>query len=73
MISEAGTGGTNGAHHFVYVYGDGGVQRKEVQVGIADATRVEIVQGLTEGQTVAIGGEHKLSDGMRVKAEASGS
>jgi HlyD family secretion protein len=73
VISEAGEG-TKASRHFVYVYGgDGAVQRKEVQLGIADATRVEILQGLSEGQTIAVGGEHKLSDGIKVKAEASGS
>jgi HlyD family secretion protein len=72
VINEASAGGVP-ARHFVFVYSDGAVQRQEVQLGIADATRVEILQGLSEGQTVAIGGEHKLSDGMRVRLEASGS
>jgi RND family efflux transporter MFP subunit len=69
VISEPGAL----ARHFVFVYSDGAVHRREVTIGIADTTRFEIAQGLTEGQTVAIGGEHKLSDGMKVKSEGAGS
>ena len=72
VISEPGASGAL-ARHFVFVYNDGSLHRQEVKIGIADATRFEILQGVTEGQTVAIGGEHKLSEGMKVKSEASGS
>jgi HlyD family secretion protein len=69
VISEPGTSAAL-ARHFAFVYSDGSVHRQEVKIGIADATRFEILQGLAEGQTVAIGGEYKLSEGMKVKAEA---
>ncbi len=74
VTSEPGPGGTS-TRHYVFVYDDSGgrVDRKEVKLGISDVTRVEIVEGVSEGQTVAVGGEHKLSGGMKVKAEASGS
>jgi HlyD family secretion protein len=71
VVSEVGVAGSV-AKHFVFVYSDGQVHRLEVKPGIADATRVEILQGLTEGQTVAVGGETKLHDGMKVKSDASG-
>jgi HlyD family secretion protein len=72
VISEPGPPGTL-ARHFVFVYNEGAVRRQEVKIGIGDATRVEIVLGMAEGQTVAIGGEFKLSDGMKVKSDAAGS
>jgi HlyD family secretion protein len=72
VISEPGPPGAM-ARHFVFVYSNGSVHRQEVRVGVGDATHFEILHGITEGQTVAIGGEHKLSEGMKVKAEASGS
>jgi HlyD family secretion protein len=72
VIAESGASGAL-ARHFVFVYNNGVVHRQEVKIGIGDATHFEIVQGLAEGQTVAVGGETKLTDGMKVRAPANGS
>jgi len=43
------------------------LEKREVHVGIADATNYEIVSGLQEGETVALPGEVDLRNGMRVQ------
>jgi HlyD family secretion protein len=43
------------------------LEKREVHVGIADATNYEIVSGLQEGELVALPGEVDLRNGMRVQ------
>jgi HlyD family secretion protein len=43
------------------------LEKREVHVGIADATNYEIVTGLQEGEMVALPGEVDLRNGMRVQ------
>ncbi len=43
------------------------LEKREVHVGIADATNYEILSGLQEGEMVALPGEVDLRDGMRVQ------
>jgi HlyD family secretion protein len=43
------------------------LERREVHVGIADATSYEIVSGLQEGEMVALPGDVDLRDGMKVQ------
>jgi HlyD family secretion protein len=43
------------------------LEKREVHVGIADATNYEIVGGLQEGELVALPGDVDLRDGMRVQ------
>jgi HlyD family secretion protein len=43
------------------------LQRREIQVGIADATSYEVVSGLRETEMVALPGDAVLHDGMAVK------
>ena len=59
---------------FVYVvkqnrYGVGKaiLEKREIQVGIADATSYEVVSGLQEGDMVALPGDVDLHDGMSVQ------
>jgi len=65
-----------GLRRFVFVVKEnqlvGGVgtstlEKREVHVGIADATNYEILTGLQEGETVALPGEVDLRDGMKVR------
>lgn len=62
-----------GGNRYVYVVKDGqlGVgtntlEKRRVQVGIADATSYEVVSGLDEKDLVALPGEVDLRDGMAV-------
>jgi len=43
------------------------LQKREIRVGIADATNYEVVSGLEEGEMVALPGDVDLKDGMPVK------
>jgi HlyD family secretion protein len=43
------------------------LEKREVHVGIADATNYEIVSGLQEGEMVALPGDVDLRDGMKVQ------
>jgi HlyD family secretion protein len=62
-----------GAQNFVFVVKRGvGVnkdtlERRAIQVGIADATNYEVVSGLSEGEIVALPGDADFRDGMAVK------
>lgn len=63
-----------GARRFVYVVKGGGfrvgksvLEKREIHVGIADATNYEITSGLQEGELVALPGDAELRDGMAVK------
>jgi HlyD family secretion protein len=43
------------------------LEKREIQVGIADATNYEVTSGLNEGEMVALPGDVDLKDGMAVK------
>ncbi|HLW55445.1 MAG TPA: efflux RND transporter periplasmic adaptor subunit [Candidatus Angelobacter sp.] len=55
--------------HYVYQIVDDKLRAQEIQTGISSLTRVEVVKGLTEGATVALGaiGTQPLRSGMEVK------
>jgi HlyD family secretion protein len=63
-----------GARRFVFVVknndlgvGASKLEKREIRVGIADATSYEVVTGLQEGEMVALPGDIDLRDGMPVK------
>ncbi|GAC1617019.1 MAG: efflux RND transporter periplasmic adaptor subunit [Candidatus Acidiferrum sp.] len=65
---------SEGGRRFVYVVKDNqlGVgkkklEKREIQVGIADATSYEVISGLQEGEMVALPGDVEPRDGMDVK------
>jgi HlyD family secretion protein len=62
---------TDNAQRYVFVVrggvGPSRLEKRAIQVGIADAANYEIVSGLREGEVVAIPGDVELRDGMRVK------
>jgi HlyD family secretion protein len=55
--------------HYVYVINDGRLKRTEVQTAISSLTRIQVVKGLQDNQTVALGAvnSQSLSDGAPVK------
>ncbi|MGB6670211.1 MAG: efflux RND transporter periplasmic adaptor subunit [Candidatus Acidiferrum sp.] len=64
----------DGGHRYVYVVkpnqlrvGKAKLEKREIQVGIADATSYEVVSGLREGEMVALPGDTDLHDGMTVQ------
>ncbi|MGB2621320.1 MAG: efflux RND transporter periplasmic adaptor subunit [Candidatus Acidiferrum sp.] len=63
-----------GGHRYVYVVkpnqlgvGKSTLEKREITVGIADATSYEVLSGLQEGDLVALPGDTDLHDGMAVK------
>ncbi len=62
---------TENSERFVFVVSDGvgptRLEKRPIQVGIADATDYEVISGLQEGEVVALPGDVDFHDGMRVK------
>jgi len=65
---------SEGGHRYVYVVvpsqlrvGKAVLEKREIEVGIADATSFEVVRGLHEGDVVALPGDADLHDGEAVQ------
>jgi HlyD family secretion protein len=64
---------TENSHRYVFVVKDNPLvsqktlEKREIRVGIADATSYEVLNGLQEGELVALPGDFDLRDGMAVK------
>ncbi len=52
--------------YIVYVVQDSVARRRSVQIGLRRPGEVEILSGLKEGETVAISGQMRLTDGTKV-------
>lgn len=62
IIKQSGSGA-----RFVYVYNNGKVQYKQVEVGRRMNSEYEIISGLQSGEQIVIAGQSKLVDGSEVK------
>lgn len=66
-----GTVETTGGQSFVFVVKDGVgnavLEKRQIQVGIADATNYEVVSGLTGTDVIALPGDTDFRDGMPVR------
>lgn len=65
---------SEGGHRYVFVVkpnelgvGKSKLEKREIKVGIADATSYEVMSGLQEGEMVALPGDADLRDGMTVQ------
>jgi HlyD family secretion protein len=62
---------SEGGQRYVFVVkeqiGKSIVEKRSIQVGIADATNYEVVSGLIQGEVVALPGDTDLKDGLAVK------
>lgn len=67
VFHESRQMGQKGDRHFVFVVEGNRLRRREVTIGISNATRIEIRSGLQAGELLALATDHKLEDGMRVK------
>lgn len=61
IVKQAGSGAK-----FVYVYADGKVQFKQVEVGRRVDADYEILSGLSAGEQIVVAGQAKLVDGSAV-------
>lgn len=62
LFSEGGT-------DFVYVLKAGKLEKTEITVGATTDTEVEVVEGLAEGDVVALSGSTQYTDGMPARAK----
>jgi len=62
IVKQAGSGAK-----FVYVYNDGKVQYKQVELGRRNESDYEILSGLSKGEQIVVAGQSKLADGVAVK------
>jgi RND family efflux transporter MFP subunit len=53
--------------HYVYTVEDGIAHKRFVQVGITEAARCEIIDGLKAGETLVVNGMNYLQDGTKVE------
>jgi RND family efflux transporter MFP subunit len=62
IVKQAGSGAK-----YVYVYSDGKVQYKQIEIGRRIESDYEVLSGLIAGEQVVIAGQAKLADGISVK------
>jgi HlyD family secretion protein len=71
LVVPRGTVATENGKRYVFVVKNGvGIrvlEKREIQVGISDATHYEVVGGLDIKDMIALPGDVDLADGMRVK------
>jgi HlyD family secretion protein len=58
----------DGAERYVFRVEDGRLRRRDITIGIASASKYEVLSGLSDGDRVAIPGETDLKDGMVVRS-----
>jgi hypothetical protein len=44
------------------------LHRRDIKVGIANPTQIEVLSGLQQGDVVALPGEVSLKEGLRIRA-----
>ena len=62
IIKQSGSGA-----RFVYIYNNGKVEFKQIEIGRRIDADYEILSGLKEGEQIVIAGQSKLVDGCEVK------
>ena len=62
IVKQVGSGAK-----YVYVFSDGKVQYKQVELGRRVDVDYVILSGLNQGEQVVIAGQSKLQDGVEVK------
>jgi HlyD family secretion protein len=67
VASEGGSRFVFVVKHNGFGVGKSRLEKRDIQVGVADATNYEVVRGLQEGEMVALPGDIDLHDGMAVR------
>jgi HlyD family secretion protein len=60
-----------GDKRYVFRVEDARLHRRNIKVGIANPTKIEVLSGLNEGDVVALPGEASLKENLRIKAVRS--
>jgi multidrug resistance efflux pump len=58
----------DGSKRFVFVAEDDRLHRRDIKVGVANPTQIEVLSGLQQGDVVALPGEVSLKEGLRIRA-----
>jgi RND family efflux transporter MFP subunit len=58
--------------HWVFVVEDGLAERRVVELGVTERTRVEVTSGVSEGEPVVVLGQDGLKDGTAVEPQPRG-
>jgi len=72
LVVPRGAVHLEGTRRFLFVVENGGLgssrlRKREIHVGIGSATNYEVLDGLREGETLALPGDVELRDGMSVR------
>lgn len=67
LVVPRGALHSDGSRRVVFVLDGDAVKRREVRVGIGSATKYEILDGLKEGERVALQSDVELRDGLKVR------
>ncbi|MFY9583728.1 MAG: efflux RND transporter periplasmic adaptor subunit [Candidatus Acidiferrales bacterium] len=71
LVVPRGAVRIEGTRRYVFLVGNGGLgtrlHKREIKVGIASATKYEVLEGLSGGETVALPGDIELRDDMAVR------
>jgi HlyD family secretion protein len=58
----------DGSKRFVFVVENDRLHRRDIKVGVANPTKIEVVSGLHEGDVVALPGDVSLKENLRIRA-----
>jgi HlyD family secretion protein len=58
----------DGDKRFVFRVEDNRLHRRNIKVGIANATKIEVLSGLSDGDVVALPGDSSLKENLRINA-----
>jgi HlyD family secretion protein len=71
LVVPRGAVRIEGTRRYVYMVGNGGLgtrlHKREIKVGIASATKYEVLEGLSGGEKLALPGDIELRDDMAVR------
>ncbi len=70
LVVPRGAVRSDGSHRVVFVLEGDTVKRREVRLGIASATKYEVLDGLKEGERVALQSNEELREGMKIRVRA---
>jgi HlyD family secretion protein len=59
--------GEDGGQHYVFVVVGNIVRRRNITIGIASASKYEVLAGLSDGDSVALPRDRRLRDGMKIR------
>ena len=68
LVVPRGAVYVDGGKRFVYRVEDDRLHRRDIRVGIANPTMIEVLSGLQQGDVVALPGEVPLKENLRIRA-----